>query len=176
MTIVIYCPTSQNIGISDIDLITVVSSKVEEKVKEGLYIPYSSLVGKTWDKALTREHEFMFNAEGGLTAKGLDRSNEKQIPLSEWLAASSTVEGLIRKHHGDTRVDAHLLHHKHVANIACIHNWTIAIDYDIRQREKAAAEPRFNISCVDEQTIVLIASESLMAIIATSSILRQYLK
>lgn len=158
---------------SDTYFATVVPPKVEEKVKEGLYIPYSSLIGKTRDKALTGENDFVFNAEGGLTAKGLDRSNERQITLSEWLAGASTVEGLVRKHHGDARADALLAHHRHVVNIARTHNWTVALEYDIRQREKSAAEPRYDISCVDEQTIVLIASESLLAAIAIGGMPKQ---
>jgi hypothetical protein len=71
------------------------SPKVDEAFKAFKYVPYSSLMHTARLKASKGEEEFIVNAQGGLTAKGLDRREEKAISLSDWLGASKAAEDRI---------------------------------------------------------------------------------
>jgi hypothetical protein len=43
-------------------------------------------------QAAEGEEEFVINSQGGLSAKPLDRKDEKAISIVDWLSAASTAE------------------------------------------------------------------------------------
>lgn len=132
------------------------SPKVDEAFKAFKYVPYSSLTHTARLKASKGEEEFIVNAQGGLTAKGLDRREEKAISLSDWLGASKAAEDRIRAYHGEMRATAFAAHHRIVTDLARLHNWTIALEYDIQQRELVALSPSHDLSTLDQQALTLI--------------------
>ena len=74
----------------------------------------------------------MFNAQGGLTIKLLDRWNEKSISIVNWHTAARAAEDCTRVHHGIERAEALTAHHRLVMDLARSHTWDTAMDYDIR--------------------------------------------
>jgi hypothetical protein len=84
-------------------------------------------------RAACGEEDFTINAQGGLTAKGLDQRNEKSISIVDWYAAATAAKGCIREHFGETRATALAAHHKIVMDLRRSHNWEIAVDYNISQ-------------------------------------------
>lgn len=100
----------------------------------------------------------VISAEGSILAKGLDRKNELYISELDWIAASSAVVELVRRYHGD-RADALASHNKIVLALGKLHNWQRAVEYDIRQRELFAYNPEHDISTLDSDCLVLIATK-----------------
>ena len=135
---------------------------MDEAFKAFKYVPYSSLTHTARLKASRGEEEFVVNAHGGLTAKGLDRCEEKAISLSDWLGASKTAEDRIRAHHGETRALAFAAHHRIVTDLARLHNWAIALEYDIQQRELVVLSPSHDLSTLDQQALTLIVTRHII--------------
>jgi hypothetical protein len=52
--------------------------------------------------------------------------------------ASAAAEGRIREHFGEARATALAAHHRIVMDLGHSHNWEIAMEYDISQREMVA--------------------------------------
>ena len=103
----------------------------------------------------------MVNAQGELTVKGLDRRDENQIEMVDWQAAAHATESCIRVHHGNEHADALTAHHKTVLDLAHLHGWSIAVDYDIQQRETAAFNPAHDLSSLDIPAVAVNATVSL---------------
>jgi hypothetical protein len=95
---------------------------VDEAFKNFHYVPYSSLTLAARIKASRREEDIVFNAQGGLTVKSLDRRNEKLISAVDWHAAAHAAEEHIRFHHGNSRADAFAAHHSLVMDLGRSHN------------------------------------------------------
>src|SRR6202011_4285549 len=117
--------------------LTAIPTKAEDAFRQFKYVPYTALTLTVRLCAARGEEDYVINAQGGLTAKGLDRRSEKSISLIDWSAASETCEKRIRFHWGDTRAAAFEAHHKVVMKIARTHGWDIAMEYDIHQRDLA---------------------------------------
>ena len=109
-------------------------------------------------KASCREEDIVFNAQGGLTVKSLDRRNEKLISAVDWHAAARAAEEWTRFHHGATRAEGFVAHHKLVMDLGRSHNWDIAIEYDVQQREVAALNPSHDLSSLDMVAFTIIAT------------------
>jgi hypothetical protein len=75
---------------------------VDEAFKNFRYVPYSSLTLAAHIKASREEEDIVFNAQGGLTVKSLDRHNEKLISAVDWYAAARATEEPICFHHGNS--------------------------------------------------------------------------
>jgi hypothetical protein len=131
---------------------------VDDAFKNFCYVPYSSLTLASRIKAARGEEDFIFNAHGGLTVKALDRRNEKLISAVDWHAAARAAEERIRFHHGEARAAAFATHHKLVMDLGRSHNWEIAMDYDIQQREVAALNPSHDLSSLDLAALTIIAT------------------
>lgn len=143
-----------------------VPPKVDNAFRLYCYVPYTSLTQQARLKALRGEEDFVVNAHGGLTAKGLDRLSEKSISLPDWLAAATVAEQKITEYHGLIRGQAFAAHHKIVEGLTRSHGLGIAFDYDIQQREAAANNVSHDLSGLDSTALTLIATR---ALISTSS-------
>lgn len=135
--------------------------KVDEAFKAFRYVPYTSLTPQAKLRATREAEEFVLNASGSFTAKGLDRRNERSISVIDWNAASQAAEERIRFHHGDTRADAFAAHHKLVMSLSLKYGWEVAVDYDISQRELVANAPSHDISSLDMTSLMIICSARL---------------
>jgi hypothetical protein len=122
------------------------------------YVPYSSLTQQTRLKALHGDEEFVVNTQGGLTAKGLDRSSEKSISLADWIAAAAIAVERTTKYHGTERGQSLAAHHRIVEGLAVSHNLTVAMEYDIQQREAVAANPSHDLSGLDVLALTIITT------------------
>jgi hypothetical protein len=142
---------------------------VDEAFKNFRYVPYTSLTLAARIKASRGEEDIVFNAQGGLTVKSLDRRNEKSISAVDWHAAARAAEERIRFHHGDSRADAFAAHHRLVMDLGRSHNWDVAMEYDVQQREVAALNPSHDLSSLDMAAFTLIATRSVMHQVAPSS-------
>ena len=96
--------------------------KVDEAFKNFRYVPYSSLSLAARLKAARGEEDIVFNAQGGLTIRSLDRRNEKSISTVDWHAAARAAEERIRFHHGAGRAEAFAAHHKLVMDLGRSHS------------------------------------------------------
>ncbi|KIM82070.1 hypothetical protein PILCRDRAFT_8308, partial [Piloderma croceum F 1598] len=76
-----------------------VSIKVDDAFKNFCYVPYSLLTLASHIKAARGEEDIVFNAQGGLTVKALDRRDEKSISAVDWHTAARATEERIRFHH-----------------------------------------------------------------------------
>ena len=106
----------------------------------------------------------MFNAQGGLTVKLLDRRNEKSISVVDWHAAARAVEDRTRVHHGDERAEALAAHHRLVMDLARSHSWDTAMDYDIQQRDTIALNPTHDLSMLDLAALTIIATRPVLSV------------
>ncbi|KAF8235300.1 hypothetical protein L208DRAFT_1257720, partial [Tricholoma matsutake] len=97
-------------------------------------------------KAAHGEEDFTINAQGGLSAKGLDQRNERSISVVDWYAAATAAKGHIREHFGETKAMALAAYHKIVMDLGCSHSWEIAMDYNISQCELVTLCPTHDLS------------------------------
>ncbi|KIM72053.1 hypothetical protein PILCRDRAFT_16477 [Piloderma croceum F 1598] len=132
--------------------------KVDDAFKSFRYVLYSSLTLASRIRAAHGEEDLVFNAQGGLTVKSLDWHNEKLISTVDWHAAARAAEERIGFHHGEARAEAFALHHKLVMDLGCSHNWEIAMEYDIQQREVVALNPSHDLSSLDLAALTIIAT------------------
>lgn len=90
--------------------------------------------------------------------KSLDRSSEGTISILDWQSAARSAEERTRTHHGN-RADALAAHHAIVMRLASLHDWEIAVAYDIRQRELIANHPTHDPSTLDRDALTLITTQ-----------------
>ena len=128
---------------------TAIPWKVEDAFCHFQYVPYTALTTAACLKAAQGEENFSINAQGGLTAKGLDQRNEKNISAIDWYAASAAAERHIKEHFGEVRATALAAHHRIVMDLRCSYIWEIAIEYDISQCEMVALCPVHDLSTLD---------------------------
>ena len=138
--------------------LSAIPPKVDDAFKNFRYVPYSSLTLASRIKAARREEDLVFNAQGGLTARSLDRRNEKSISTVDWHAAARAAEEWIRFHHGDIRADAFSIHHKLIMDLGRSHSWEIAMEYDIQQRDAVALNPSHDLGSLNLAALTLIAT------------------
>ncbi|KAH8105148.1 hypothetical protein BXZ70DRAFT_919588 [Cristinia sonorae] len=144
---------------------SVVPPAVDKAVRKGLYVPYDALTRANRVKAHRGEEEIVLHPNGSASIRGLSRDGEKYISLEDWLAASHTVEALVRTYHGDARADCLKAHHMNVRKLLGQGlSWSqTCLPYDIHQRELWAAEPRHDISQIDANHVSLLVATSLQA-------------
>ncbi|KAG2339793.1 hypothetical protein BDR05DRAFT_1003120 [Suillus weaverae] len=82
----------------------------------------------------------------GLTAKGLDRSNELSIVTVDWVAAARVAEERMAHYWGEDHAAALASHHLVVLNIRRTHGWSVAMHYDVQQRELVHANHEHNLA------------------------------
>ncbi|KAG2121793.1 hypothetical protein BD769DRAFT_1389943 [Suillus cothurnatus] len=99
-----------------------IPAKVEEAFKHYRYVPYTALTHAARSKAFLRgeDSSFVFTQDG-LTAKGLDRSNELSIVAVDWIAAAKAAEERTAHHWGEERAAALISHHLVVLDIGRTH-------------------------------------------------------
>lgn len=121
------------------------------------YIPYTALNRTTAMKAVTTaESELVALVEKKTVPNGMDRRNEDQISLQNWMAAAKVAEKLMKRFHPE-RLAALQAHHANVQALTTEHELVIAMRYDIRQRELAAADTRHDYSILKEGLVSQIA-------------------
>jgi hypothetical protein len=138
--------------------VSAIPPKVNEAFKAYKYVPYTAMSHLARLRAARGEEDYMVNAQGGLTAKGLDRRDENQIEWPDWQAAAHAAEDCIREHHGEVRAKAFASHHRTVMDLTRLHGWKVAVEYDIQQREAAAFNPAHDLTSLDLQAFTLIAN------------------
>lgn len=135
--------------------------KVEEAFRSFKYVPYSMLTHVACTRAAEGEEESVINSRGGLSAKPLVRKDERSISIVDWLSAASTAEDRTRFHHGEARADALAAHHKFVPELAWLHGWQVAVEYDILQRFLTVQNPKHDLGALDSDAVSLIVSRLL---------------
>ena len=91
-------------------------------------------------------------------AKPLDRKDEKSISIVDWLSAATTVEDRTLFHHGEARTNALGAHHKFVQELARLHGWQVAVEYDVLQCFLTAQNLRHDLGTLDVDAVSLIVS------------------
>lgn len=135
-----------------------VPPKVDAAFRDYCYIPYTALTQAARLRSARGEEDYILNAKGGLTVKGLSRENERGISTIEWLKAAKTAEERTQVYHGKDRGDALQSHHTVVLSLAHSHGWAVAVEYDIQQREAAANDHRHDLSGLDTAALTLITT------------------
>lgn len=133
-----------------------IPTKVEDAFKHYRYIPYTALTHAARSRAFLRgeDSSFVFTQDG-LTARGLDRSNELFITTVDWIAAAKAAEERTAHHWGDERASALVSHHLVVLDIGRTHGWSVAMQYDVQQRELAHANHEHNLAGLDVAALTL---------------------
>jgi hypothetical protein len=144
-------------------LVPAVPPKVDEAFKAFRYVPYTALTLPARQRAARGEEDFIINAQGGITAKGLDRRSERHINVMDWLTSAKAAEDRTRRHHGDERADALMAHHSIVQSLSTTHGWPIAVEYDIQQRELVAENPAHDFCTLDTASLTIIATRRVPA-------------
>ena len=132
--------------------------KVDKAFKALCYIPYSVLTTVAKLRAAWGEEDFVVNAQGGLTAKGLDCRGERSLSMVEWYAATKAAAAHISIYHGKTHMVALAAHHKLVMDLGQSHGWETAMEYDVQQRELAALHLTHDLSMLDTAALTIIAT------------------
>lgn len=65
---------------------------------------------------------------------------------------------LRHERHGEARAGAFASHHKLVLDLGRSHNWEIAMEYDIQQREVVALNPSHDLGSLDLAALTIIAT------------------
>ncbi|KAG1779493.1 hypothetical protein EV702DRAFT_1195454 [Suillus placidus] len=136
--------------------IVAIPLKVEEAFKHYRYVPYTALTHAARSKAFLRgeDSSFVFTQDG-LTAKGLDRTNELSIATVDWVAAARAAEDRTLNHWGEVRASALISHHLVVLDIGRTHGWAVAMHYDVQQRELAHANHEHNLAGLDVAALTI---------------------
>ena len=99
--------------------------------------------------------------QSGITAKGLDRRNENSISFDDWVPVAYAAVERVQHYHGEKRAKALESHHRNVIALQKSLSWDIMRQYDIQQRELAAANPKHDLTHVDHTAIsILVSSRS----------------
>lgn len=104
------------------------------------------------------EEEFVIDSQGGLSAKPLDRKNEKSILIVDWLSAALMAEDQTHFHHGEAHASMLAAHHKFVQELARLHGWQVTVEYDVLQHFLVAQNPRHDLGTLDQDAVSLIVS------------------
>ncbi|KAG1738350.1 uncharacterized protein EDB91DRAFT_1082744 [Suillus paluster] len=138
---------------------TAIPPKVDEVFKASKYVPYSALTSSArWQAIRSGEEAFVISASGLITARGLDRQNERSISLSDWIGAANAVEERTEHYHGAARAKALRAHHSVVLGLSRSHSWNVAVEYDIQQREMVVQHPQHDLSQLDDKALTIIAT------------------
>lgn len=137
-------------------LLIAIPPKVEEAFKLYRYVPYTTLTHAARSKAFLHgeDSSFVFTSDG-LMAKGLDRSNELLVSTVDWIAAAKAAEERTTHYWGPERGAALVLHHLVVLDIGRTHGWSVAMHYDVQQRELAHANHEHNLEGLDIAALTL---------------------
>jgi hypothetical protein len=84
--------------------------------------------------------------------------------MVDWFAASKTAVERTHFYWGQQRSEALASHNTIVMELARSHSWSVAIEYDIQQREAVARNPAHDLSILDTSALTVIATR--MALLA----------
>lgn len=102
----------------------------------------------------------VLNSSGTWSVKTTNRHDERRISPIEWRAAARVVEERMRIHHGESRAEMFKAHHLVVEGIAASHSWDLAVEYDMTQREIAAADWDHNLDTLDQGALMRLALQA----------------
>ncbi len=128
--------------------------KVDRAVRLGYCVPYSQLTTRARLSAVPADNDSILSAL--IATQSLDRSGEESLAPEEWLAASASIEPLVRNWHGDARADGF---HARIPQFVLEHGWTAALWYDIQEREMHAT----SYPTIDPSTPILARMQSISA-------------
>lgn len=123
-----------------------IPAKVENAFKAYLYVPYSALSVSARLRSIQDDDDVFFNPQGKMSLRKMERKGEANITMVEWRASARIAEDRILFHHGVERAAAFTGHHLVVEEVAMEHGWSLAVKYDILQRELAAADVSHDVS------------------------------
>lgn len=126
------------------------------------YVPYSALTPQARSRAATNEATLVVGADGSFIAKGLDRSGDRSISVTDWLSACQCIEKHVTNLFGEERGHTFVLHHRIVVGLATSHSWPVARDYCIRTRELLELDHRHDISTLNANLLTLVATSALV--------------
>ncbi|KAG1760433.1 hypothetical protein EDD22DRAFT_901258 [Suillus occidentalis] len=134
--------------------------KLRRRLRLYRYVPYTAITHAARSKSYLRGEDstFVFTPEG-LTAKGLDRSNELSISAVDWFAAAKAAEERTLHYWGIDRESALVSHHLIVLDIGRTHGWPVAMHYDVQQRELAHANHDHNLAGLDIAALTLASNK-----------------
>jgi hypothetical protein len=104
------------------------------------------------------EEEFVINSQGGLSAKPLDRKDKKSISIVDWLSAALTAEEQTLFYHGESHAKVLVAHHKFMPELARLHGWQVAVEYDILQCFLLVQNPTHDLGTLDTNAVSLVVS------------------
>ena len=110
-------------------------------------------------KAAQSDDSVVFGADGSLRLAMPDRKLDRSLPVEEFASIATAVVAATRKYHGDDRADRLHAHHNCVQRIMARYSWEVAREYDIRERESAAADPRHDLSVCNTELLAAIVTE-----------------
>jgi hypothetical protein len=94
-----------------------------------------------------------------LSAKPLDRRNEKNITIYDWSSVATVAEEKTRLYHGVASGNALASHHQNVKEVARLYGWQVAVEYDIQQRYVSSIEHTHDIATWDATAVMLLVSK-----------------
>jgi hypothetical protein len=147
-------------------VLVAVPAKIDKAIKQFKYINYASLTPAARSKAAKEDLgegvALAFSAEGLSVKDVLDRKGEADILFVDWVAAAATVVDRTRHHLGDRRGDALESHHRQVQFVASQHgSWSVAREYDIKQRSLAAENPLHDYRVLNPLVLQMILSKQM---------------
>jgi hypothetical protein len=80
------------------------------------------------------------------------------ISTVDWYVTSKAAEDRICFYHGTSRATVLAAHHKIVMDLGHSHNWEIAMEYDMQQRELVLLNPTHDLSTLNTAALTIIAT------------------
>ncbi|TFY54469.1 hypothetical protein EVJ58_g8845 [Rhodofomes roseus] len=137
--------------------------KIDDLIAQFKYVPYSSLTPAAHQKAAQSDEAFVVDVDRSLKLKAPDQKSECSISLVDWLDAGKMVVAATCKHFGADRADRLTAHHGWVEHVTQAFGWDVAVEYDIREREAAAENPRHNLSTYNDKLALMIVVQGMQA-------------
>lgn len=133
---------------------------MDEALKQYKYTPYTGFSAAARLKAQRSDEEMVLNPSGSWSVKTTPRTDEHCITPIEWRAAARVVEDRMCAHHGEEREKMFRMHHLVVDGLAWSYGWDLAVEYDISQRELAAADWEHNLETLDQTALIRLALQA----------------
>lgn len=90
------------------------------------------------------------------------KGSDATITEADWHSVAPVVLKVARQVCSPARAACLELHHINISQIAASHGWPVARDYDIRQRDTAAANPLHDIGVLDWMLVASVASRPML--------------
>ena len=136
--------------------------KVDKLLRSYEYTPYSSFSPAARLKTRNNgEEEVIVSTNGTFRVKGVSRAEERRITMIEWRVAAKIVEEKMGLYHNEERQEMFRKHHDAVEELASSFSWELAVEYDITQRELAAADWSHDLGSLDNVAVSRLYLQSL---------------